>query len=57
MSDEKHVDESWKDEVAKTKTEGDACGCGHDHAPGEEHGKDQGMPENNGGGIYLTNVA
>lgn len=41
MSDEKHVDESWKDEVTKAKTDGEACGCGHDHAPGEEHG----MPE------------
>ncbi|MBF0122912.1 MAG: DUF1844 domain-containing protein [Candidatus Omnitrophica bacterium] len=46
MDNDKHVDESWKDEVAKVKGEGEACGddcsCGHDH--GQEKG---GIPEVN----------
>jgi hypothetical protein len=34
MSEDKHVDESWKDSVAKEKNDvhehGEGCGCGHD---------------------------
>jgi hypothetical protein len=34
MSEDKHVDESWKDSVTKEKSgdheHGEGCGCGHD---------------------------
>jgi hypothetical protein len=47
MSDEKHVDESWKDQVAKAQGEhegcsGEDCGCGHEGEEGPE-----GIPEVN----------
>lgn len=42
MDNDKHVDESWKDEVAKCKDDAgnceEGCSCGHDHG-------EQGMPE------------
>lgn len=39
MDNDKHIDESWKDSVAKDKevhSDDHACGCGHDHAHDKE---------------------
>ena len=42
MDNDKSVDESWKDAVAKDKEvgHGDSCGCGNDHEDGHGHEHD-----------------
>ena len=45
MDNDKHVDESWKDDVARAKGAADEhgghdenCSCGHEHGEGKGHG-------------------